>query len=382
MRTLLKPMDPPYSMDLTRGVRPSAEIQDAWKSLMRAGDDPGSFERSPSYFDHLLETRPGGSLALVSVRDGSGSIVGVVPLVINRLALRFDVAGQVLGETGCMGVSILGGEPSLPSGPMMYDLLFATLSRRFPDCGIIGVNSIPTDGALWQYLRHSRSLRDLFDLHIPDGVRLCHTIPLPLSFQEYLGRFHAKKRYNLMRQMRQLREHGEGDMELRRIDSRDQIPEFVRVANALKESAWPPGYRRPFYAPVVDGAEFASLADRGLLLCHVLYCGGRPCAGSFGLIHRRRHHLYSFVRDRKLDRFSPGTTLLHLIVEDLIRRGAADLIDLGFGEPRYMHSSTNVTEPRATVFLFRKTLANRMRRWGHAAFKATVARLKWFKDRK
>jgi CelD/BcsL family acetyltransferase involved in cellulose biosynthesis len=283
----------------------------------------------------------------------------------------------VLGETGSRGVHILGGLPSLPSGPTMYDLLFATLSRSFPDCGIIGMNSISTESPLWQYLENSRSVRELFDVHVPDGIQLCHTVPLPPSFQEYIGRFSAKKRYNLMRQMRQLREHGEGDLELRRIEFRHQIPDFVKEMRALEESAWPPGCRRPFYAPVVDGTEFARLADRGLLLCHVLFCGGRPCASSFGMVYERRHYLHSFLRDRNLDRFSPGTTLFHLVVEDLIRRGSVDLIDLGFGEPHYTHSSTNVTEPRATVWLLRKTVANRMRRWGHAVFRSTLARLKW-----
>jgi hypothetical protein len=346
--------------------------------LIRASDDPGTLERSPPYFDHLLETRPAGTLALASVRDGPGSIVGVVPLLIGRLALTFDIAGQILGETGSRGVRILGGLPSFPSGPMMYDLLFATLSRRFADCGMIGMYGIATESPLWQYLQRSPSLRDEFDLHVPDGIRLCHTIPLPSSVPEYLGRFKAKKRYNLMRQARQLRKHGEGALELRCIESAHHVPDFVRDLKALDESAWPSGRRRPYYAPVVDGAEFARLADRGLLHCYVLSCGGRPCAASFGMIYQRRHYLHSFLRDRKLDRFSPGTTLVHLVVEDLIRRGSVDLVDLGFGEPQYTQRSTNVLESRATVLLMRKTLANRMRRWGHSVFKSTVDRLKGF----
>jgi hypothetical protein len=376
MQLLLTPVNSPYSMDLTRGVSPSAEMRGAWESLIRTSNDAGAFEKSPPYFDHLLETRPAGALALVSVRDGLDAIVGVVPLLMGRLALRFDIAGRVLGETGSSGVRILGGLPLLPSGPMMYDLLLEILSRSFPDCGMIGMYGISTEGPLWRYLQHSRSLRDMFDVHVPDGIQLCHTIPLPPSFQGYLGRFKAKKRYNLLRQVRRLREHGGGALELRRIESRHHIPDFVRDMKALDESAWPPGRRRPFYAPVVDGAEFARLADRGLLLCHVLYCGGRPCAGTFGMIYQRRHNLHAFLRDHRLNQFSPGTTLLHLVVEDLIRRGSVDLIDLGFGEPHYTHWSTNILEPRATVFLLRKTLANRTRRWGHSVFKAAAARLK------
>jgi hypothetical protein len=348
MQVLLAPMNSPYSADLTRGVCPSAEVRNVWESLIRTSNDPGTLEKSPLYFEHLLETRPAGALALVTLRDGPGSIVGVVPLVVGRLALSFDVSGRALGETGSRGLRILGGLPSLPAGLMVYDLLFATLSRSFPDCGIIGVKSISTESPLWQYLQNSRSLRDVFDVYVPDGIRLCHTIPLPPSFQEYLGQFNAKKRYNLRRQVRQLREHGGGALELRRIESRHQISDFVRGARALEASSWPPGCHRPFYTPVGDGAEFVRLADRGLLLCHVLFCGGRPCASTFGMIYERRHYLHSFLRDRNLDRFSPGATIIHLVVEDLIRRGSVDLIDLGFGEPHYTHSTTNVTRATAS----------------------------------
>jgi hypothetical protein len=66
------------------------------------------------------------------------------------------------------------------------------------------------------------------------------------------------------------------------------------------------------------------------------------------------------MHDPAFNRFSPGPTLLHLLVADLIRRRSMDPIDLGFGEPAYQHSSTNVTESRAMVFLLRRSVANQM----------------------
>src|SRR5262249_31206234 len=70
------------------------------------------------------------------------------------------------------GVRILGGLPLLPPGPMTYDLLLTILSRSFPDCGMIGMYGISTEGPLWQYLQHSRSLRDMFDVYVPYGIQL------------------------------------------------------------------------------------------------------------------------------------------------------------------------------------------------------------------
>jgi Acetyltransferase (GNAT) domain len=208
---------------------------------------------------------------------------------------------------------------------------------------------------------------------------LCHTIPLPASWAEYDRRVSAKKRYNLKRQERLLRQHGNGSLELRCIRSRDEVRALVEDIQAIGGQSGPARPRRlirSFATPTVDESTLCSLADHGLLLCYVLRCGGRPCAAALGSIHGQRYCLESIPRDRRFDRFSPGATLLHLLIGNLIRQWSVRLIDLGFGEPSYKHASTNVTEPRGSVFLLRRAFSNRVRRWVHASFKGLVAQLK------
>jgi CelD/BcsL family acetyltransferase involved in cellulose biosynthesis len=73
--------------------------------------------------------------------------------------------------------------------------------------------------------------------------------------------------------------------------------------------------------------------------------------------------------------FSPGSTLLFLLIEDLIRQGST-LIDFGYGEPAYRHGSTNVLVERGTILLLRKTFANRLYQVGHATFRSVIKLLK------
>ena len=152
---------------------------------------------------------------LIDRGDDAGSIVGVVPLLLGRLELKFNVAGRVLGRSGLSGVTLLGSLPLLPTDVVLYDGLFDTISRRFSGCGIIRVDSVPTDSPFWRYLQHSQYLRKSFFVHVPDGIRQCHMIPLPATFEDYLGQLKSKKRYNIKRQIRLLRTHGEGRLELR-----------------------------------------------------------------------------------------------------------------------------------------------------------------------
>ena len=373
---IVAPLNRTDFLQMTPGGWDSPEIRCAWEASLASSNDPRSLKKSPRFFDYLRQTRGDGAVALLTARDDTGSVVAVVPLLLGRVGFRFDVAGHILAKFSLSGVTVLGSLPQLPRELFPYDGLFDAISRQFSGCGIVRIESVPTESPFWRYLQHSRYLRKSFFIHVPDGIQQCHTIPLPATFEEYLGQLKAKKRYNIKRQIRLLKTSGAGQLELQRIESRDQIPKFDNQVSIVQQASRVRGISQPYWAPSLVRANLEALADRGLLLSYVLSCGDSPCAAAFGMIHERCYYLESLIRDPSFDRFSPGTSLVHLVAEDLISSQSADLIDLGFGEPAYKHSSTNVTQGRSTVFLLRKTLPNRMRFCSHAVFKWSVARVK------
>jgi hypothetical protein len=99
-------------------------------------------------------------------------------------------------------------------------------------------------------------------------------------------------------------------------------------------------------------------------------------AGIYGLQYGDVFYLEATAFDSRFARFSPGTVLLHLVIEDLIKCTLTKWIDIGFGEPFYEHSSTNTRLQRAAVSLFRRTAGNRVRLAAHSAFLATASKLK------
>ena len=80
--------------------------------------------------------------------------------------------------------------------------------------------------------------------------------------------------------------------------------------------------------------------------------------------------------DHAVAALSPGSTLVFMLIEDIIRRHRIEVIDFGFGEPARPYPSTHVLEDRASVLLFRRTLANRVRQLAHAGFRAPIGLLK------
>lgn len=360
-----------YSVRLSQDGWDSPEVRCAWATLIAGRCDPDLLGKSPEFLEHLFGTRDASQFHLATLRDGSRAIVGVVPLRVRPLRLRFDVAGNVLWECRRRAVVILGSLPLLPPDPALYDLLFAALDEEFAGCDAIAMPSVPADSFLWRYVRASPRLQARFLRHEEYGVRGCPTIPLPATVDEYLRRFGAKKRYNLKRQVRVLRDRCGGRLELRRIEFPHQVADLV---SALDATRWPGSFGRfgRSHTPAVDRRAAEDLAGRGLLMVYLLMGAGRPCAALMGLRYQGVYHLSSIPRDRSLDRLSPGSTALHLAIEDLICHTSIAKVDLGFGEPTYPHSSTNVVEPRASLLLFRKTLANRLLRNNHVVFQSLV----------
>jgi hypothetical protein len=339
-------------------------IRSAWEKLIDRHEDGVAIVQSPMVFDYLAVTQDEKDLALLIVYDSSGSIVGVIPAHATETTLELNVGRHCLGKFRIRSTVILGGWPSMPSNAVLCDRVLAMLEKRFPESQAIRINALPTSSPLWQHVRKSGTVHKRYHAYVPDGPRGCHTSPLPDTFEQYLAKYSRKRRFNLRRQVKLLRNHGGGLLELKRVDSRDDLPYLFK---ALEAVMGPYALRRSNYHKTAE-----MLASKGLLLCYVLVCGHRPCAIACG---SRRHSKYLLDRTAfspEFQEFSPGTSLLYLLVEDLLCNRLAKHIDFGFGEPIGPYRATNVIVERATVLLFQKRLLNRMRIASHLLFSLFV----------
>jgi hypothetical protein len=361
-----------YSIRLSQADWDSPEIRIAWASLIAGSSDTDRLGKCPEFLDHCRSVNDPSGFYLATVRDGAGSIRGVVPLCTTSTGLKFEISGKVLAKSRSRAVRILSSVPLLPADTVAHDLLFGAIDREFADCHAISMVSVPTDSFLWDYVRESKFLNAKFMSYVTHGVRLCHVIPLPSTVGAYFANFSAKRRYNLKRQTRILRDHFAGRLEFQRFDSPHQVGDLFNLVTPTGGFA---GLRWWGESGVltIERREAESLAARGLLLIYLLIGDGRPCAALMGLKYGDVYYVDGIPRDRSLDHFSPGSTAVQLAIEDLICNTSIRRIDMGFGTPAYSHSATNVIEARASLLLFRKSLSNRLRRFTHAKFESLKA---------
>jgi hypothetical protein len=333
--------------------------------------------QSPDWLAHLHETNSDWLAPPVVVRDGSGRLIGLAPLASKPRELEFRVRDRSFARFRLKTVAVQGSVPLLPDEPSLYDRLFDAVAQSAPDCDAIYLHSVPVDSFCWSHVARSTSIRSRFLVYIPGGTRPFHSIELPATFQQYLSKFKSKKRYNLGRQVRLLREHAVGELRLERIESPEQVPAFMVAATAVVQRSW---QGREMFAEIDQAidrpASLEALARRGLLRSYVLYCGESPCAFVFGSRYRDVYHYAEIGYDQAFAEFSPGTVLLYLIIEDLISHQPVRRMNFGISDADYKREFGTIHTEDASVLLFRKTLANRLRQASHASFTSVHRRLK------
>jgi CelD/BcsL family acetyltransferase involved in cellulose biosynthesis len=351
----------------------AAELRRDWQRLIEQRSHVKMVYQTPGWFDHVMSQHSQAQITMAVTRDRSGRVSGIAPIRVSRESLNLHVAGVTLGRIFMCQAHFVGGLPLLPHGRLALENLVAAIFSKHPQVDGIGLSCSEVGSSLWHHLHSSKALRDSYLLLVVEGIHPYHLLPLPRTFDEYLNQYSAKKRYNLKRQIRILREHGGGRLELLRIDSPARAQDLVDAKAQMTPS---PGRFLGLVAsqPVETWShhKVADLAERGFLRSYVLFCGEEPVSLIEGVQHEKTYFARQTLYRPDYAPFSPGACLLYLLVEDLLTHRPVEVIEFGFGEPSPRHHVSNLSLEVGTVLLLRKTLANRIRGGAHAAFFAAV----------
>jgi len=219
-------------------------------------------------------------------------------------------------------------------------------------------------------------LKQLFYVYLIEGIRPYHEIKLPGTFEEYLSKFSSRKRGNLKRRVKKLNECNNGNLKLVTIKSTDQITAFLDSAESIAENSWklkPLGVRiknnEAFRDRLIDSAK------RGLLRSYILL-GEKPLAFVLGYQFNDIYHYVEIAYDQVFAKYSPGTVLLYMIIEDLINDNSPKKVNFGIGDATFKKEFGNVHEKDASILLLRKKFKNRFLFTSHSLFRSGVILVK------
>lgn len=333
-----------------------------WQALVADSGSPQKIYQTPAFFKFLQETRkPGERVELLTiVRLSDGATVGVVPLCINQHELLFNIGPLKLHRAKVDMINLLGSIPAIPGGSAVADYLATQMLAMFPSAKAVFMQAIPAESAHWNDLGELGTCAGSLATSRMGPWRECHTMALPNTFDLYLGKFSAKKRYNLNRQIRQLSEQA-GALELDRIEQPGQVEGMLAGLHTMLSAEEKTCLMRlPTYQ---------ALAAQGLLLCYVLRAGGQVMAAILATRSAHTVHIHNIFVGTTHTALSVGTSVMHLAIKDLTELGLKS-IDFGYGTPNHEFRSSHVLETRAQVLLFDRTKSISLLFFIHRHFRA------------
>jgi hypothetical protein len=342
-----------------------------WQRLVEGSDNLYVQYQSPEWFSHLRDTAEPGVLPPIAVYDPAWRLIGLAPLIAADHDLGVTVRERVIWRARLRTVQVLGSQPLLPDDPALHDRVFETIAASAPETDAIYLHSVPLDSPLWRHLATSTRLAERFHVYVPGGERIFHLLAPPPTFDAYLRKFTAKKRYNLRRQARLLAEHGGGPLHLRRFERPEEVGAFITAARELVRHSRREDRRASYLEDRGGGhSSIADAAQRGLLRAYILESGGAPRAFVLGYQYRSVFHYAEIGYDQRVARCSPGAVLLYLLIEDVIQHRPPKWVSFGIGDDAYKREFGTVRRADASVLLLRRTVANLARMRAHQALTA------------
>lgn len=335
-------------------------LRSSWEGMLSNSESREKIYQSLEFMTFLHETAEEGDVfGCVGFFDNENTspdtLVALVPYRFRSLDIDISVGKHTLFQKNFLLISILGSSIlKRKNSDITIKQISKALSENFQKINGISFQSISYGSSLSAESNHTLKL----DKHITTiihGWRQCHSSQLPSTFEAYEEQFSRKKRYNLRRQLRQL-ESNVGGFELTPINTISSVPLLSDAIRSL-------GNEKNF----LSSQKYEKLADNGLLLSYILRSqSGEYIAAIVASRYEGTLHIHNILTRPCDFEYSPGTSLLHLVVEDLIERERICHIDFGFGTPNASLRSCNRTELRGHLLIVKKTIGTRIFFWAHS----------------
>ncbi len=299
----------------------------------------------------------------------NGRLCGVAPFISRMWPLYCHLAEFKLAKFPLRRFRLIGGALDFPQDPAAYDLLFSELANQLATqaCGFdaLYLDGIPLDSFLWEYLQKSRIIQRGFLAYRPEAAKEHLLLRFVGTFQDYMARFSAKHRKNINREIKRLKAGEMGELQFVRYELPEEVPTFLEHAVKLSKKTYQwIVLHRGLDDPNLLRHRLPLLAKHGWFRSYLLFCGGKACSFLLGYQCHGKFLFYEIGYDPALARYSVGTVMQFLAVEDLFNYKCPEVMDLGTFDS-YKEVLSTEKHLRSSMFLFPRTARARFMRASH-----------------
>ena len=297
----------------------------------------------------------------------SGSLCGIAPFLSKDWPLQCHLGVFTVAELPIRRMRLLGIQPHIPEEESAYDLLFSELARQKNTFDAIYLEGVPLNSFLWKYLKTSPRLPQSFRRYVPEPPIAHRSLRFSGSFTDYMKKFSSKQRNTLSRRVKKIREGVLGEMRFEQYTKPEEVDLFLEPAVEVSRKTYQwKLHHRGLSATGLLRQRLLFAAEHGWMRCYLLFCGGTPYAFLVGYQCGGRFVLDEIGFDPALSKYSAGTALHLMVIEDLFANNRPEVYDLGSGAAyKEMFSTESYLEGNA--FLFRPGAYLRFAQESHRA---------------
>lgn len=294
-------------------------------------------------------------------------LCGLVPFLHKGWPMQWHLGPWAVASFPLVRLRLLGSGLDFPADEGAYDLLFRELAKADQDFDTVYMDEVPLDCFLWKYLHESQGIGKNYLLYQPRPVAPRPMLRVEGTFQQYMGKFNSKHRNTLNRKIKKLREGALGEMHLVRYESPEEAPIFLEQAIQISRKTYQwARYGRGLSAVDRVRNRLFFAAAHGWMRSYLLFCGGEARAFLLGYQYNGRFMLDEIGFAPDLAKYSVGTVLQILTVEDLFTYNQPSLFDLQeYGGYKEVLATDSYLEGK--LFVSRRSAYARLLHSGHRA---------------
>ncbi|MGH9467216.1 MAG: GNAT family N-acetyltransferase [Terriglobales bacterium] len=350
-------------------------VLEPWRAT-RARFAPTDLGSDPDWCRAYAQIHPG---ALGWVRLERKGEALVLPLAIERQQLRCCLGDFCVHCFHPRMLRLLGDQKGMPESEDCFRALLRTLLEQRERWDALSF-TLPTAGIAWQWLQHGGARALGLNAYQPSPPGPHDLLEFPASFADYTAKFTPKTRKNRERELRHLQQQGRVRLSCYRRP--EEVEPFLQVAGALSRRSYQHRLLRAgLRSPERLRPRLEVAARQGWLRSYVLWCNNTACSFLLGYQYRGRYEYASIGYDPEWAKWSVGTVLQWLVLQDMFAHDCPEVFDFGSRGPQKQYFGNRQFE-EGVLYLFRPGVYPTLARTCHQRTRRlTLATGAWLEQR-
>ncbi len=294
----------------------------------------------PVIVGELIDFQNGEQLIVVEVQK-DGAQTAVLPFKFGKFDMPLFIGLWRIGVMCAQMAKLVDYDFALVRGEDRMDVLFCAADgiKSKLGCDLIVFPNCPIGNGGDKWAGHQMFRRN---------VQSTFLLDTGCSFDEYFEKLSANTRQTLRRKLKKMRQECGERLDLKCFR---EVAAVCKLHECLV-SVWKNSWHGRLGRQAPPSEKFLQkAASHGWLRSYILFAKGEPVSSILGFQYKGKFLDEAPAYDRAWEKYSPGSVLFLMMLEDIFSNDKPEIVDFGFGYNQYKETLGTRRERRGEIWL-------------------------------